>query len=338
MLALHTDPDVGSRYWLERTKQLGVRHIGEVRTVGDLHRLGTMSPEDLRERTLWDYIPRAYHDQPGRLVLGQTGGTTGVPVWTAYLEDEFEAAFVRPFVVAAEHVGFPHGGSWLYVGPSGPHIIGKAASAIARAVGSAEPFTVDFDPRWARKMTSGSVAASRYLRHVVDQAMAVIESQAVDVLFATPPVLSALADRMTDEQRSRIKGVHYGGMAVREETLGQLQCEDFPEAVHLSGYGNTLLGCCLELNSKPGRTLDYFPYGDRLLLRTVDEEGGDAPFGRVIACRFDRACLVINLIERDHAHAVCPPKDAPPGFRGMGLRGPHTPATVTNEPAVVGLY
>ena len=45
----------------------------------------------------------------------------------------FEA---EPFVAAAARVHFPRELNWLFIGPSGPHIIGKAARACASAMGS----------------------------------------------------------------------------------------------------------------------------------------------------------------------------------------------------------
>lgn len=336
VLRTHLHPTGGSAYWLDRARQLGVRDADDIGGIEDLSRLGGMTPDDLRQRPLMDYVPRCYHTSQSKLVIGQTGGTTGRPVWTAYLPQEFDAAFVRPFVAASQHVGFPRQGTWLFVGPSGPHIIGQAARALACNTGCAEPFTVDFDPRWARKLPSGSVAAARYLQHVVDQAMEVIELQPIDVLFATPPVLLALADRMSEPQRARVRGVHYGGMAITAATLDRLQGEAFPAAVHLSGYGNTLLGCCLELNNAPGRALDYFPQGHRLLFTTVDADGRPAEQGRVCVCRFDHSFLIVNLTERDHAVLMPPPANAPEGFTLPGLRDPHTPAP--KQSAVAALY
>lgn len=336
VLAEHLDPIGGSAFWLERGERLGVR-ADDVDTLEGLDRLGTMSADDLRGRPLMDFVPRRYHAARHRLVIGQTGGTTGPGTWTALLPDEFHAAFVEPFTRAAHHAGFPEKATWLFVGPSGPHIIGQAARAIARSVGSAEPFSVDFDPRWSRKLPRESTGAQRYLRHVIDQAMSVIDSQPVDALFATPLALLALADAMTAAQRDRVRGVHYGGMAIDADTLRRLQDEAFPGAVHLSGYGNTLLGCCLELGGTSDRALDYFPHGDRLLLEVVDERGAPAERGRVRVTRLDRSMLIVRLLERDCATPVDPPADAPAGFIGPGLRHPH-PEAVGAGHRPTGLY
>jgi len=338
VLSAHLDHEGGSVFWLDRARSLGITGPEDVPTIRDLHRLGEMTAADLRRRPLMDYIPRSLLGTPERLVIGQTGGTTGAPVWTAYRDDEFRAAFVEPFVAAAKHVGFPQGEPWLFIGPSGPHLIGQAARAIARSVDSAEPFSVDFDPRWARRLAAGSVAAQRYLQHVIDQSMDTLSSQPISVLFATPPVLLKLADTMTIAQRRRVRAVHYGGMAIDEVTLDRLQADAFPDALHLAGYGNTLLGCCLELNTLRGRRLDYFPYGHRLLLETVNAEGHPAASGQLRVSRLDHSFLIVNLRERDHAQHVTPPPDAPPGFSSPGVREPHTPQPARKVPAVTGLY
>lgn len=347
-LSVHLDPKWGSTYWIERAAQLDFDPRAEIRTSADLARLGSTDAAELSTRALRDLIPRSVQASRTKLIVAQTGGTLGRPVWTAYLEQEFEQAFVEPFVVAARRVGFPLDGTWLYVGPSGPHIIGRAADAIARRCGSSAPFMVDFDPRWARKLPSGSFAAQRYLRHVLEQAVSVLRTQPIDVLFTTPPILHALAQEMSPGQRERIRGVHYGGMALEPEDLRRSQREDFPNAVHLSGYGNTLFGCCLELDATPGRTLRYYPYGDRLLFgvvaaeRSIDASSASVrrdpgASGRLVFSRLDRTVLLINVLERDHVRLVPPPSDAPRGFRLVGVESP-APAPASAQRTAIGLY
>lgn len=337
VLADHLDPRWGSAFWLDRAAIAGVRSPEDVAGYDDLIRLLSIEASDLRQRPLMHYVPRRYHEQRHRFVIGQTGGTTGPGAWTVYLDHEFHEAFVEPFTVAARCVGFPEGLGWLFVGPTGPHIIGKAAAAIARSVASCEPFAVDFDPRWSRKMPAGSAGAKRYLDHVLNQALDVIEQQRIGVLFATPPVLTALAQGMTAAQRAQVKGVHYGGMAVDDATLRRLREEAFPDAVHLSGYGNTLFGCCLQLHAGVTKHLDYFPLGVRLILDVVDDKGRPAVQGRVRATRLDSGSMIVGLLERDVAERVDPSPDAPAGFILPGVRDPHSPVA-PDRPAVATLY
>jgi thienamycin biosynthesis protein ThnN len=336
----HFDPDGGSRFWLDRQERLGIDARADVRSLPDLAILGEMTSDDLSQRPLRDYVPRRFHRHLGRFVLGQTGGTTGQGIWTAYRQDEFYEAFVLPFVTAARRLGFPARQNWLYVGPSGPHIIGKAARHLATAMGSADPFSVDFDSRWAKHLPEGSFVARRYLQHVVDQAVDVIRHQSIGVLFTTPAVLAALAEAMRPEQRDRVRGVHYGGQAISPGQMQYLQERAFPNAVHVSGYGNTLFGCCLELNVAIGRQLDYYPQGSRLHLEITDEQGaslGVGHTGQVRFTRLDESTLIVRFRERDRATLIAAPADRPEGFGLPGVRNPHTAWNPGVRPAE-GLY
>src|SRR5690242_5677349 len=106
-----------------------------VRTEDDLWLLGPTPPADLRRQPLRAFIPQALHGCPERFVVGETGGTGGPPCATAYRDDEFHAAFVAPFLKVAAATGFPRGEPWLWLGPSGPHLIGKAVRELARPRG-----------------------------------------------------------------------------------------------------------------------------------------------------------------------------------------------------------
>jgi len=340
VIAIHFDPDSGSAYWLERAGQLGIDPRKQIHTVGDLRLLGRMTPQDLQERPLTDYIPKCCHSRLDRFVVGQTGGTTGHGTWTAYRYDEFREAFVLPFVLAAHHVGFPAQQAWLYVGPSGPHLIGKVVKRLASALGSADPFAVDFDPRWTKKLADGSVARQRYTQHVIDQAMRIIEAQPIGVLFTTPAVLTGLASVMNPAQREAIRGVHYGGMAISPRDMQRFQEELFPNAVHLSGYGNTLFGCCMELNIITGRELIYYPFGERLIFETMNEQSEAASAGqagRLHFTRLDESMLIVGMPERDQAVLADPPDQAPEGFILPGLQNPQ-PIADPQEQMAIGLY
>jgi hypothetical protein len=348
LLALHFHPEHGSWYWLRRQEELGWDVRDRVRTEDDLWLLGPTPLDDLRRFPLRDFIPQAFVGQWSRFVVGETAGTGGAPRLTAYRDDEFQAAFVTPFLRAAGAVGFPRGEPWLWVGPSGPHIIGIAVRELARQTGSLAPFSVDFDPRWAKRLAEGSLARQRYLDHVVEQALDVLQREDVGVLFTTPPVLDALAYRMTDRQRDAIHGVHYGGLAIPPGELNRFR-EVFPNAVHLSGYGNTLFGVLMEVADTPRLSLDYFPLGERVrfhLISWQDDPTGPAwpPLllergqrGRVLFHRLDESCLLVGVSERDEAERIAPsPEALAVGGCADGLRDPRPPArTVALSP---GLY
>jgi hypothetical protein len=349
LLTLHFHPELGSAYWLERQECLGWRVCDRVRTVDDLWLLGPTPPEDLRRHPVSAFIPRGLHGQRARFVVGETAGTSGGPCATAYRDDEFQAAFIDPFLRVAAATGFPRGEPWLWVGPSGPHVIGKVVRVLARQTGSMDPFSVDFDPRWAKRLADGSLARQRYLDHVTDQALDVLRREAVGVLFITPPALSALAARLSDREREAIHGVHYGGMSLAPETVNHFRVR-FPNAVHLAGYGNTLFGVVMEMEDATRTALDYFPLGDRLCFRVVEwaESGPETPWpprecrreetGRVVFHRLDESCLLVGVPERDQAERIAL-TGAARALRGTadGLRNPQPPARLAGR-LQTGIY
>ncbi len=344
LIGLHFHPRHGSRYWLARQERLGLDVRDRVRRREDLWLLGPTPLDDLRRQPLRDFVPRALHGELSRFVVGETAGTGGAPRATTYRDDEFQEAFVTPFLEVAEWTGFPRGRPWLWVGPSGPHIIGKVVRELARQTGSMDPFSVDFDPRWAKRLAEGSLARQRYLDHVTEQALDVLAREEVGVLFITPPALAALERRMSDRQREAIRGVHYGGLSLSAERLNAFR-QAFPAAVHLAGYGNTLFGVVMEVEDGPRQALDYFPLGDRLHFEVVEETGAWPPRacergerGRVLFHRLDESCLLVGVVERDEALRVAhSPAAQALGATGDGLRDPG-PAAELKEQLRLGLY
>lgn len=331
ILSLHFDPERGSPYWLERQQQLGIDVRKEIRSREDFHRLGPMDVSALRTRPVTDFIPRALHRDLATFLLSETGGTTGDPCRRVFSRQEFDSAFIGPWLRAVVEHGFPRKGRWLFVGPGGPHIIDRSARHMARSLGSLEPFTVDCDVRWIKRQAKGSMGFKLYMEHVLAQAMNIIDHQQIDTLFTTPPLLVALAARMRPGQRERIRGIHTGGMHLDSQTAGELRTQ-FPQAVILPGYGNSLFGVTFPVRwygdqqtgtLRPPSGLeheDVFHVGDPALwlqLAPIPEsaqEGQDlvhsvAPGqrGRVIVHRLDPSFLIVNLAERDTAIAVvCP--------------------------------
>lgn len=330
VLDTHFDPKWGSSYWLDRVKQSGFDPRCEVKRVEDLPLLGAVTRDALTSRSITDLIPKKYHHELNRFVTAETGGSTGAPARTAYMESEFRAAFIDPFLAAAELVEFPRDEHWLFIGPSGPHIIGKAARECAVALGSIDPFSVDFDPRWIQKLTPGSMAIARYVEHVLVQAEAILATQDIGVLFATPPVLTALAERLPDSTRERIRGVHLGGMAADAEFWRHLTTEWYPNSIALAGYGNSLAGMCPQLELIDGVYPVYYPHGDRLIVTVAEPLEHDE--GRVLFHRLDHSSLLPNMFERDRAgvHVL---EEAIPGFRKEGI---INPCSVTASPVTTG--
>jgi thienamycin biosynthesis protein ThnN len=319
----------------------------EIRTIEDLPRLGAMDEKALANLPIENFIPRRFRDCRNYL-LAETAGTLGRPKTAVHRQDEFQQAFVEPFVKAAARCRFPMGGHWLFIGPTGPHIIGQAAAACARAMNSGDIFRVDFDPRWAKTLVSGSFAAQRYLRHIQKQAMDILEVQQIEVIFATPAVLGNLAGQLSLTQRENIRGIHLGGMAAGREFVHNLSGA-FPRAVVLSGFGNTLFGMMPQLRYDLQTGFDYFPYGNRMIVQVVREQNDSSEVnlaqvveygqrGRIVMHRLDEFQLILNLVERDTAIRVAAPADAhEEGFTLDGIRDPRPIVNEIVKPSL-GLY
>ncbi|MCF6285384.1 MAG: hypothetical protein L3K26_09370 [Candidatus Hydrogenedentes bacterium] len=337
IIASHFDPKWGAPYWLETRATLPFDPVRDIKTLSDLMRFPPFPPSVLRERPIEAMIPKAYHDSLAGFVTAETGGATGVPQSTAYHPADFHDAFVVPFHAAAKLLAFPKDRHWLYIGPSGPHVIGKAARACARAMDSLDPFTVDFDPRWVRKLAKGSLGHTRYLEHVLEQAQRVLNTQHIGVLFSTPPVLEVLGTRLSREVREEITGIHLGGMAASDSFWEQLTAAWFPNAVALSGYGNSLAGVCPQITPLVDGAPVYVPHGQRLILDVMepDERGR----GRVCFHRLDRACFLPHVVEGDEAEGVghIAAEALNAGFHPLGIRDPR-PMEQQRETRAGGLY
>jgi len=330
IVAIHFDPRDGAAYWIEKAQALNIDARAQLTSFDALAALGPMDEDALRTRSVLDFVPASRHSHLAGAIRAETGGATGQPKRTLFTRAEFHAAFVAPFVTAAEIAHFPRGGNWLWAGPSGPHIIGQAAAACAQALGSPQPFAIDFDPRWFRRLTPESTGRLRYLQHLVDQALAIVAAEPIDVIFTTPVLLARLAEAMTAAQRQRIRGVHYGGMRVEADLLARAQHDWFPNAVHLAGYGNSLFGLCMEFGGQPDRILRYYPLGLRHQVR-VDADN------RVWMSRLDETIFIPNLPERDRAEAADLPQAlADLGYQpGVAAPGPRaTPEKVPD----LGIY
>ncbi len=330
IIAVQFNPHTGAPYWLELQRKLGINAMKDIQTFDDLELLGDMEEEALARRPVLDFVPLSERNRLEAAVITETGGTTGAPKRTCFSRDEFHAAFVEPFVRMAEHVGFPRDGAWLYAGPSGPHVIGQAAAACATAWGGHQPFAIDFDPRWFRKLPAESTGRDRYLQHLIDQAMVVLHTEAIEVIFTTPVMLKHLATVMTVPQRERIRGVHYGGMVVDPELLQQAQTMWFPNAVHLAGYGNSLFGVCMECGGNADRTLCYYPHGLRHQVRVAED-------GTVWMSRLDRTVLIANMKERDVGVPAHPSAQLSSIGFGKGIEGP-SPHRQHSEQLRIGIY
>jgi len=192
------------------------------------------------------------------------------------------------------------------------------------------------------------VARVRYLEHLADQAMDVLQREDIGVLFSTPPLLERIAQRLNDRERERVQGVHYGGMALSFDLYREFKESRFPNAVHLSGYGNSLVGVAFEAGSDGNGMLSYYPSAPRHQIRLIPLDGGSleerlrqqtppGTTGQVVMSRLDATFFIPNLVERDIAEVPdFTPSALKLGWTSPGVRNPR-PAPVLGD-LRVGFY
>lgn len=313
VIRLHTDPDDGSEFWKKRVETFRL-NVGEL--MENPLAAPPTSAEELRDHPIEYFIPRKLLHEKRYLITGETSGFSGKPVVSVFTKEEFHDGFVDPFLSEANSTGFPVRGNWLWAGPSGPHIIGKAIREILHQVDGTDPFSVDFDPRWFKKLPANSMSATRYFNHVMEQIHEILRLQRVDVIFSTPPIIRALGLHLTEETRNKIRGVHYGGMSMTNDEYRDFR-EAFPNAVHMSGYGNSLFGMFPETGFDE-RGIEYAIRSNRIIAQAVCCDGETiipcsiGEEGNVMFSRFDESMLILNMIEQDKA--VC---------TETGLLNPH---------------
>ncbi|MCA9447693.1 MAG: hypothetical protein KC931_11295 [Candidatus Omnitrophica bacterium] len=314
----HFDPDWGSPYWLSRASSLSFDPLEDVHSLTDLIRFGPFPEEDLRTHPASSFVPKKFHSMIPEFIYSETGGTTGKAKGVYFSPSEFRAGFVDPFLRVCDEIGWPRGEKWLFLGPTGPHIIGRVLGPICREMDSPPPFRVDFDPRWSLRLTDRSTAKARYLEHIVEQGLHLIDKEGPRVLFGSPNVLQKLGEGMPESSRSAILAVHYGGTALSPELYRVFREELFPEAIHLSGYGNSLVGVAFEAGVSPEDRLVYFPSSDRHQIRLIPlgeesleerlrGQAVEGETGQVVVSRLDSTLFIPNLVERDMAGSVYAP-------------------------------
>lgn len=156
---------------------------------------------------------------------------------------------------------------------------------------------------------------------------------------------------MNQEQRMRIRGVHYGGVSILPEQYNNFREHLFPNAVHIAGYGNTLFGLCMELEASMNGDLEYFPPGPRMVVQCISTKDGIRPDknrlnhiveygekGQIVCHRLDESFFIPNMFERDEAVRIAPTKTAKSlGIFQDGIKNPTLlPGLASN--AKIGVY
>lgn len=316
----HFSEETGTPYWLDYASRADWDPRSDVQGFDDLLRFEHFDGEVLREDPHERWVPRAYEGRP--FTIFETGGTTGMPKqrigWDDYKID------YEQFSDTLEESAFPRGGYWLMIGPTGPRRLRLAIEHLANHRGSSCYF-VDLDPRWVKKLIANKEfdQAKAYMRHVIDQAVLVMQKRSVNALFTTPKLLEELSERISIPDAG-ITGVFCGGTTMTPQTTRFLVEEVLEgEVEFVPTYGNTLMG--LAAHKKTLRedkfSITYYAPQPRAVLRLTDFEDSkkladyDA-WGRVELTTLTKEFFMPRFLERDEAIRRRPCADYP--WDGVG--------------------
>jgi hypothetical protein len=315
----HFDESTGSRFWLAQARRFSFDPRRDVKTRADLALFPDVgeawenaSLEDLLPQGC---IPRRESKAPWAFSVYETGGTTGQTRRIAEMTSRYRGVEWVSHVLDSH--GFPgiEEGHWLHIGPTGPHIVGRSVGLLAHMRRSF-CYTVDFDPRWVKKcLREGRIEeAKRYADHIIDQALSVVRSQPVSVMFATPPILEAICKRpeIHAHFERKIRGILWAGTSVSPETLRLVEEEFFPDAKLVGLYGNTLMGIACQ---RPRLATDsqrcvFQPFHPFCLIDILDTTTQNpvrhGESGQVRTTLMTPEMFLPNNIERDFATRVQP--------------------------------
>ncbi|NRQ30941.1 phenazine biosynthesis protein [Nonomuraea sp. NN258] len=295
----HFSPETGSPYWLKRAAELDFNPLTDVATWADLDLFPEVSGE-WRDVSVDDLVPAGLTGGHWDFQVFDSGGTTGSPKRIVESRSRRNGVLWVSEVLAEHGIPGEGGGHWLHLGPTGPHIVGRSIGLLAQLRRTFCHY-IDLDPRWVKSsLKQGhSDEAARYVRHILAQAADVLSTQPVSVLFATPPVLEALAadERLLDLVRDKVRGIVWAGTSVSPETLRFLEEEVFPEARVAGLYGNTMMGIAPQ-RPRNGDPADagcvFVPFHPFSRVRVVDPENptAEVAYG-------ERGQARISLVSRD---------------------------------------
>ncbi|MBB5939841.1 aminotransferase class III-fold pyridoxal phosphate-dependent enzyme [Streptomyces zagrosensis] len=337
----HFHPKTGSRFWLERAKSLDFDPRKDIRTEADLTKFPNIVDE-LRDVRVEDLVPRGYEDEQIPLDVYESGGTTGSPKRVVWLPDLHEKLCTWHSGVLDDR-GVPRGVNWLTIGPSGPHIFGPISRTLAHRRGGV-PFTVDLDPRWAKRCAAEGrfEETKRYLEHILDQVEWILRSQDIGVIFTTPPLLEALAghEELAELINRKVRTIVWGGASMNLDTRSLLRDEVFPQRQLLGFYGSTMVGG--GMYERAGLAADepstFDPPHPFISMRVIAPDTGRlVPYGergQVVMSHISRSMLIPNNLERDTAIRVPPAK----GFGGDAVADIKPVPTFGGTTIVEGVY
>jgi hypothetical protein len=333
----HFDPQTGAPFWLGKRAELEFDPIRDVHGAADLVRFPDISAE-LRTIQAQDLIPRGLAHKVFRVY--DSGGTTGSP--KRIVDSGYRSRLLVWAKKRLIECGVPVSGNWLFVGPTGPHVVGFDTAQYA-ALGHGLFYSVDLDPRWVKRLIGAGkrTELKEYIQHLLDQTKTVLQTQDVNVLSTTPPLLEAICGQrdLYDLVRSKVAAIIWSGTSFSPESLRQATEQFFPEISIVGVYGNSLMGVAPQRPRLAGDEYDciFEPFKQTAKLDLVDEYGGLVEYGqrgRVRLHLVSEEMLFPNVLERDTAIRVKPMSPGEPD----GLADVQTYTSVGDVEIIEGVY
>jgi thienamycin biosynthesis protein ThnN len=208
--------------------------------------------------------------------------------------------------------GVPRNENWLFLGPTGPHTTGRLVIAIAEHRGG-RCFSIDLDPRIIKVFGTEGMwdAYERYIRHIWEQAEAIIRYQNVGVMFCTSRLLELLPERVDIALFRNIKAIVHAGTTMERDTSRLLQEEIFPGIPIVGIYGTSTTGISFQKTPEPADEyrVIYIPSSPYIVLEIVDDAGQVVEYeaeGHVATWRLTEDSLIPGFWERDRALRIRP--------------------------------
>jgi hypothetical protein len=337
MVAWHFSPETGSPFWLEFAGRLDFDPREKIGGYDDLKLLGHFQDEWLRGGPVRRWLPKGLEGKP--LYAFETGGSTGLPKTRLNAED-FQTDY-EMFSDNLSDEGFPRGGDWLMLGPTGPRRLRLSIEHLAQHRDGV-CFFVDLDPRWVNRLVKDRRyrELDAYKEHVTDQALKVLRGHdTIRCLFTTPKLLEALAEKIS-LAKTGITGIFCGGTEMTAQFHRFAREELAPGIDFVPTYGNTLMGlaCPKPYDPADGYAITYYPPAPRAVFEIVQPDDPDVTVahgevGRVMLTTLTREFFMPRFLERDEGERAEPCERFPwDGVRDLRL------LSSLQSSVVVGVY
>ena len=338
----HFSKDTGSPFWLKHKRGLDFDPLIDIKTVEDLQRFPDVTGE-YKTAKIEDLIPRGLIKFRNEFNIFESGGTTGNPSRIVERESRRIGLDYVNDVLVQHGISLEQEGNWLHIGPAGPHIVGRSIGLLANHR-KQQCFYIDFDPRWVKKLIQkGDVAQVKaYSKHIIGQAVDILSTQNVRVIFVTPPLLEILCQdqRFHSKLAEQLDAIIWAGTSIDSDSLALIKSEYFKDQKIIGLYGNTLMGIAPQRPATPGDLYHcvFQPFEPFTIVDVVDTTNNRnvVPYnsrGLVRINLLTPECLVLNRIDRDEAIRV---KDIS-SVQGDGLAEIMPPAK-PDQVIIEGLY